>query len=196
MEGYAPIIYILSGLGADSIVRALNELGIDFYSMKPVLPSVVVRNLNTLTRQRDHHAFFSDTSEENAETGTFLKQDKLEETIKYVLLRFNLLPHRKSTKCVQDALALYMSSSGLNPLLTKFLYPQVAQRYRVSNISVEKNIRNAITQIQKNNTELFRDIFSYSTKRHITNGEFLSIMSDYISKSVKRNNNLAHGEPK
>jgi len=38
--------------------------------------------------------------------------------------------------------------------------------------------------MQKSKTEMFSEIFSYSTKEHITNGEFLSVMSDYIRKRV------------
>jgi len=196
MKEYDPLIYILSGFGTDPVVRTFNELGVDYYSMKPVSPSVVVRNLRTLIHQRDSHAFSSDACGDSERIEAVLIQETLEETIKCILLRFGLLPHRASTECVLDALVLYTNSSESNPLLTKFLYPQVAQRHNLSGISVEKNIRHAITQIQKRNTELFQEIFSYSTKGRITNGEFLSVMSDYVSKSMKGSYCLAHGEPK
>jgi len=32
---------------------------------------------------------------------------------------------------------------------------------------------------------LYHEIFSYSTKEHITNGEFLSVMSEYIGIYIK-----------
>ena len=95
------------------------------------------------------------------------------------------MPHRTSSKCILDALVLRMNSLDPNPLLTKVLYPQIALKYSLSNTSVEKNIRNAISQMQMNNTEIFNEIFSYSTKGRITNGEFISVMSDYINKRMR-----------
>jgi len=196
MKEYDPMIYILSGLGTDPIIRELNELGIDFYSMKPVALSVIVQNVHKLIRQRDPRAFSLAPSEDSRKNAGVLKQELLENTIKNTLLRFGLLPHRTSSKCVLDALVLYTNSAASIPLLTKVLYPQIAIRYGLNSSSVEKNIRNAISQMKMNNTEAFNEIFSYSTKENITNGEFLSVMTDHINKRMKVSSYSIQGEPK
>jgi len=184
MKEYDPIIYILSGLGTDSIVKALNELGVDFYSMKPVSMSVVVRNLNALINQRNKNKSFSALADDSA------KQEILEDVTKYTLRNLGIMPHRISSKCITDALLMYMYNSEPNPVLTKVLYPEVAKKHGINSSSVEKNIRNTISQMQKNKTEMYNEIFSYSTKENITNGEFLSVMSDYINRFVKSNRYL------
>jgi len=181
MKDYEPIIYILSGLGTDPIIRALNELGIAFYSMKPVSMSVIIQNLKILINQQNPHAFFIEDNRKNAGG---IKQEILEDETKDILLQLGIMPHRISSKCVMDALVMYMCSSDPIPVLTKVLYPQIAEKYGINNSSVEKNIRDAISLIQRNKTDMYNAIFSYSTKENITNGEFLSVMSAYISKNV------------
>jgi two-component system response regulator (stage 0 sporulation protein A) len=181
MKKYVPIIYILSGLGTDSIIRAFNELGVDFYSMKPVSMSVVVRNLDALVRQRENEEI--NTARVPVEDG--MKDDFLEDAVKNTLLHLGIMPHRISSKCITDALLLYICNAGSNPMLTKDIYPEIAKKYGLSNSSVEKNIRDTIAQIQKKKTEMYSEIFFYSTNLHITNGEFLSVMSDYICKCLK-----------
>ena len=191
MEGYSPIIYILSALGTDSIVRALNELGIDFYSMKPVSMSVIVRNLNALIKRHGETETNSAPAEDREKITETVNRELFEDTIKYILLHLGIMPHRISSKCVLDALMIYTRDPETNSLLTKVLYPQIAEKQGLNNSSVEKNIRDAISLIQRNKTDMYNDIFSYSTKGNITNGEFLSVMSDYVSKSVKSGINSA-----
>jgi two-component system response regulator (stage 0 sporulation protein A) len=196
MKEYDPLIYILSGLGTDPVIRTLNELGVDYYSMKPVPLSVIVQNLKTLLNQRGPCAFSPDPSEGSGKPAGGLMQKTLDDAIKTILLRFGLLPHRTSTKCVLDALVYYINSHEPNPLLTKVLYPQIAARHGLNHSSVEKNIRNAISQMQMNNTDAFNEIFSYSTRGRITNGEFLSIMSDYLKKHMEGSVAFANGDSK
>jgi len=189
MKEYDPIIYILSGLGTDSIIKAFNELGVDFYSMKPVSMSVVVNNLKMLIKQRDNSNNNSPetfvVSDENGESIKGEKQRLLEDIIKDTLLHLGVMPHRISSKCVTEALLLYICNPEPSPLLTKVIYPAIAKKYNINSSSVEKNIRETISQMQRDKNEIYDEIFFYSKNRRITNGEFLSVMSDYINKYMK-----------
>ena len=153
MKGYSPIIYILSGLGTDPIVRTLNELYVDFYSMKPVAISIIMGNINMLIKNRDNLGIISAPAEENEGNKENMKAEILKDVIKNLLLRFGIMPHRISSKCVMSALVMYTNSHESFSTLTKGLYPQIAEEYGLSDLSVEKNIRNAISQIQRNKTE-------------------------------------------
>ena len=187
MNKYDPIIYILSGFGTDPIVRALNGLGVDFYSMKPVPMNVIVSNLNTLIEQRGNAAACFAHDEDG------VKKELAEDIIRSTFLNLGIMPHRISSKCITDALLIYMRDPGSSPLLTKVIYPEIAKKYGLNNSSVEKNIRNAICQMKKNGAGIYNEIFSYSTKGHVTNGEFLSVMADYINKYMR---NSRHSEVK
>jgi len=186
MKNYNPIIYILSAVGTAPIVRALNELSVDFYSMKPVSMSLIISNINKLIDQRGGSAKFYAPDESGS-----IKKEVIENAVKSTLLHLGIMPHRVSSKCITDALLIYMYCPEPNPMLTKVIYPEVAKKHGLNNSSVEKNIRNAISRIQKNNTGIYNEIFSYSTKGSITNGEFLSVMSDYINKYLKNSGYLA-----
>ena len=183
MKGYNPIIYILSGLGTDLIIKTLNRLDIDFYNIKPVSVSVIMDNLNILIKQLNSEEVITGESKEEEKEN--VKKEMLEDVTKNLLLRFGIKPHRISSKCVIDALVTYTQNPESFSVLTKVLYPRIAEKYGLNNSSVEKNIRNSITQMQENQTEIFKDVFSYSTKKRITNGEFISVMSDYINKNIK-----------
>jgi len=85
-----------------------------------------------------------------------------------------------------DALMLYLRSDKTFPMLTKDIYPTIAKKYGMSTSSVERNIRRAVGKMQQQKSDTYNEIFSYVTAQHITNGEFLSVMSDYIGKNIKR----------
>jgi len=179
IKGYDPFIYILSGLGTDSIIMELNELNVNFYSMKPVKADVIIRNLNIVGGYRN----IEKTSVSKGDK--VVQEDTLEGVIKEVLLRLGMKPHLISSKCVIDSLVIYMNSPESEHGLTKILYPQIAEKYCIYNSSVEKNIRSAVSRMQRNKTELYCEIFAYHTIGRITNGEFLSVMAGYIRKIMK-----------
>ena len=180
MNGYDPVIYILSGMSSTNIIKTLNDLDINFYSMKPVALDVVIQNLITLMRNRS-----IDEPERFMSVGASQSpQDLISDLVKSVALELGILPHRISAKCTIDALIYYLERPDSIHILTKVLYPQIAEKYGLNYYSVERNIRNAISTMQKADTALYTKIFSYSQNKRITNGEFLSVVSEYISKQV------------
>jgi len=181
MEGYVPIIYVLSGLGTDQVARTLNGLGIDFFSVKPVSMSVIIQNLNMLAEWQGFRVFLPDP----ADPGD-IKQEALENKIRNILLRLGIIPYRVSSKCLKEALVMYACHSEAIPNLSKDLYPQIADKYGLSVSAVERNIRHAVLLARKNQTDMYDEIFSYPANGNITTGEFLAATSDYISRTTKK----------
>ena len=184
MEGYSPIIYMLSGLGTDSAVKQLNELGIDYYSMKPISMDMVIDTLMTLVKHRRVLAALA--HEPGGENKIAVENDLIEPQVRDLLRRLGIMPHLISFKCVFDAIMMYPRNSEQHVLLSKDLYPQVAKKHNTTSSAVEKNIRYAISQMQKLHTQTYSNLFFYSKAGHITNGEFLSVLSDYIGRMEKR----------
>lgn len=188
IEGYNPLIYVISGIGTDTIIYVLNDLNIDFYSMKPVSIDVVIQNLNHAVNRRvkagivqssaDVSSLVYESQEEALKPS--VKLPPVTDIIRDTVFRLGMPPHRISTKCVIDALTYYITNPDSARALTKVLYPEIAKKYDISESSAEKNIRNAISGIYKNKTEMFDQIFMYSNNRKVTNGEFLSVVSDFI----------------
>ena len=86
MRGYSPIVYVLSGFGAYPVVKELSELGVDFFSMKPVAVEVIVSTIKTLVKYRDN----PDQPDHSAEEEN-ARQDVLEAGIKDILLRLGIM---------------------------------------------------------------------------------------------------------
>jgi len=178
MIEYTPIIYILSGLGVDPVIKELSELGVDFFGRKPVPMDVVMHTLTTLVKHRGT-ASSADGGDKVA------KKQEFSGVIWNILLHLGMSPHLTSSKCVLEALFLYPRDCGSLTALSKSIYPRIGEKYSISASSVERNIRHAITIMQKKKTGLCTEIFSYSITGHISNGEFLSVLSEYIGKVTK-----------
>lgn len=66
-------------------------------------------------------------------------------------------------------------------LVTKWLYPEVAQHYRTSWHAVERNIRTAITLIWNTNAPLLETIAGYPLPGKPGPAQFIAIMAAYLS---------------
>lgn len=186
IKGYNPIIYIVSGIGTDTIIALLNELLIDFYSLKPVRMEVLMHNLRNIISKLEERkkAMPPPAPAPSAGPARFPPHmDTTEYRIKTIVYQLGLVPHRKSTIYLIDALLFYIQNPDSNNMITKVLYPEVAKKSGVSGLSVEKNIRSAISKIQSNPTFMFHQIFTHGMDERITNSEFLYMIAEFISRN-------------
>ena len=65
-------------------------------------------------------------------------------------------------------------------LITKWLYPQVAQRYHTTAGAVERNIRTIILRVWRLNRETLEHIAGCSLTAKPTAAQFISILSTYL----------------
>ena len=185
MKNYSPIIYILSGIGTQRIITLLNTLNIDFFSLKPVSLEIVIKNLKSVDSQRydvmdpGQNQIFTPRGVKSAvESGD--KRRRIEQ----LTMQLGMLPHRKSTKCINDALVCCAEDPENTQLITKILYPDVAKKNGMKPSAVERNIRQAIEFAQKAKTPTYDLIFAYFPNKKITNSEFLAVITDYLSMKL------------
>ncbi|MDR3278588.1 MAG: response regulator [Oscillospiraceae bacterium] len=174
MRGYAPVIYMLSGIGAGTVFRILNDLGIDYYSMKPVDISVILRNIRMILQKKQG---------ELTERPPAAAPDAYEERARGVMRELGAPPGFLSTRCAIEVVALCLRYENSPRILTKILYPEAAKKCGVTPASVEKNIRGVVAQLQKKKTVLFEQVFAYHGEGKISNGEFILTVADYIRGS-------------
>lgn len=169
MRDYSPMIYMLTGIGTDSIIKILNELGIAFYSMKPISVELILRNLHKLidvqvaSKRQD--------------------RDASEEKILSTLYKLGLPPSSRNTHYIKFAIMLYLEKLDDPYALTKVIYPQIAKKYSVTPASVERSMRYSISKLQDCKTELYKQIFELSSSYSNTNREFFAFVAEYISNS-------------
>ena len=202
-HGYDPIIYILSGIGTDTIIKILNDLNVDFYSMKPVDLNALLQKLKEVVT---HRALASaapssggNTKEPSASGGLLSgmvhppnggntkgpSAATLEETVMDVVCKLGILPHLRANQSACEAITYYINNPKSFQQLTKTIYPEVAKLLHTSPTAVERNIRRAVYHMLQNKTELYKEIFAYYPVEFITNSEFLSIVSNYIASQLK-----------
>lgn len=178
VPAYKPKIYILSGIGTQTIVKILNDLDVDYYSLKPVSIDLVIDVLTKITAHPPQEPHDRET--EAGRSPQIAAADPVSvEMIKRVLNCLGIPSHLFSTKCMITALVLYHSDSNSHIMLTKDLYPKVAKSLGLSSSSVERNLRNAVAKVMGTRTTLFRELFP-NGDRKISNGEFLATIDDYM----------------
>ncbi|MCI8631282.1 MAG: sporulation protein [Firmicutes bacterium] len=67
-------------------------------------------------------------------------------------------------------------------LVTKWLYPDVAERYDTSWKSVERNIRTAANVAWQANPELLSEYAGFTLSERPCNSQFLAILANYCSR--------------
>ncbi len=176
MRPYDPIIYILSGIGTDTIIKLLNDLDIDFYSMKPVTLELVIQSLRKIVGQRE--LLIQSGEIESMQLKEHGRSP--EEVVLNFVVQLGMPPHLLSTRCVVDSLLYFINDNSYLRMLTKSLYPEIARTRGISPASVEKNIRNAIAHMRRQDSELYQRLFSYTDGEKITNGQFLTVAAGYL----------------
>ncbi len=174
LEGYEPILYILSGLGSDEMVHTLNGLGVDYYSMKPIPAELVIQNIQRITRKRQSWVEWDGMQYPGVEE--YAEKDAVKQTS----IQLGLTPSRISTQYVIEAIKMCMETPENYGLLTKVIYPEIAKKHDATPASVERNIRSAVSQVKKRNTLLSQKIFAHLASEKITNSEFLSLVTEHV----------------
>lgn len=183
MKQYNPIIYMLSGIGSDTVITILNELDIDFYNMKPISLQLTIQNLKKILLHKGKKT----TDSKNYEALT------REQLMHNILTDLGLSPHLLCTKYIFDALNYYNQNPESFTMLTKILYPHIADKNNSTAGAVEKNIRFGIKRMESWNTVIYREIFSFYINKKITNSVFLNIISAYIEAVFNKNMNPPKG---
>lgn len=175
MRDYRPVVYVLSGMGTSSIIKALNGLDVDFFSLKPVSLEVIVSNLKNVASRRGA----------SSKPRRSVTQARTSELIEGLTTQLGIAPHRKSTICVNEALKYCVDNPDGTNLITKILYPEIAKKHGMTSSTVERNIRHAISLIQKARTSTYMRMFAYADGKKLTNSEFLAVVSEYIAINNK-----------
>ena len=181
IDNYSPIIYIMSGISTNGIIKALNQLDVDFFSMKPVSIEIIMQNLNAIIKKRayGHEIGAYDMVASHTRGGS--AREEVADRVKALTLQLGVPPHHKSARCMNDALVYCMAHPDGTHLITKVLYPEIAKKNGITTSAVERNIRHAIGVVQKTKTPVYNRIFSYAGSKRVTNAEFLSVVIEYLS---------------
>ena len=105
--------------------------------------------------------------------------------VKELIKVLGIMPRVKGYFYINEAVEI-IRRKGEEPLLiTKDIYPEIAQKYETSTECVERAIRTSINTAWMNNREMVNKIARYPLRFRPTNKEFLFMVADYIEESEK-----------
>lgn len=175
-----PVIIIISGIISDANTYLLRNVGIDYYMVKPVLPSAVlerIRDLLEMCKTTPLPDLATYASLEVADAGD------IDCDLTTLLIDIGIPASLSGYTYLREAIRLVIDS-GATPdgLLSKQIYPVIAKKHGKSMASIEKAIRTAIeTAWIRGRTDLLDRLFGYTVSAQRgkpTNTEFIAMIAD------------------
>ena len=101
-----------------------------------------------------------------------------------VMVELGMPAHLRGYHYLREGICMSMENMELVGSITKLLYPEIAKRYRTTDVKVERAIRSVIEiGWERGNEGVFEDIFGYSRmhgKQRPTNSEFILGVADWL----------------
>lgn len=170
-------VIVLSSFGDDYTVKKVQELGANYFMLKPVDMNVLETRITELVSHND--------------PVQISRLGKAEMEISTLLHNLGIPSHVRGYKYIRDGVMILYANDGLVTLVTKEIYPQIASKYDTTTARVERAIRHAIEiSWTRGDIKLMEEIFGNSIdfdRSRPTNAEFLTGIADrfrMMSKTV------------
>ncbi len=182
-----PRVIMTSAVGQDSIIQKAVSLGAQYYLVKPINMSLLIKRINQMNE--DAADIFVNESGGNKLNKSMMLRDSLanndlEIDITNLIHEIGVPAHIKGYQYLRDAITLVVENMDLMSAVTKELYPTVAAMNNTTASRVERAIRHAIElSWNRGKLETLNKLFGYTVqndKGKPTNSEFIAIISDKL----------------
>lgn len=185
LEKY-PRIIITSAIGQDSIIQKAMSLGAQYYLVKPINLSLLVKRINQLNDAAEGTLQANKNS--NLRKSLVMKDsllnNDLEIDITNLIHEVGVPAHIKGYQYLRDAITLVVNNMDYLSAVTKELYPAIATMNSTTPSRVERAIRHAIEIAwNRGKLETLDSLFGYTVKTDKgkpTNSEFIAIIADKL----------------
>lgn len=176
-----PKVIMMSAFGQESFVSQANELGVDFYLMKPFRLETLVRRIRQVAA---------------SDLGTVHSETERMEIKKCLAQYFSMIgvpSHYKGYRYLLEAVSLVVQDASWLDGVTKELYPAIGEKFGTSPTQVERAIRHAIETTWANgDPDAWRKELRCGLpkdRRKPTNSSFIAKMADVVRLDL----NIYHG---
>jgi len=182
-----PRVVMTSAIGQDSIIQKAMSMGAQYYLVKPVNMSLLVKRINQL-ENKVTDIFRPEIGQTNLKKSLVLKDsllnNDLEIDITNLIHEIGVPAHIKGYQYLRDAITLVVGNMDLLSAVTKELYPVVASMNNTTPSRVERAIRHAIELAwNRGKMETLESLFGYTVQQQKgkpTNSEFIAIIADKL----------------
>ena len=178
-----PKVIMLTAFGQEAITQKAVELGASYYILKPFNLDVLAERIRQLGNGR------SNGYTTNTPAPRQIKKD-LQEEVTSIIHEIGIPAHIKGYLYLREAILMVVEEVELLGMVTKVLYPRIAERYDTTSSRVERAIRHAIEVAwSRNNIDIIKKFFGYTinTERgKPTNSEFIALVADRLRLSHRQ----------
>ena len=168
-------IMVLSSFKYDFTMRRVQPLGANYFMLKPVDMDIVNSRIMDLVSHKDEM--------------NLVKANKIEIEVSTLLHDLGIPSHVRAYQYIREGVMLLYANDGVTSLVTKEIYPKIANKYQTTSSRVERAIRHAIEiSWTRGDIKLMEDIFGNSVdfdRSRPTNSEFLSPLADRFKLNTK-----------
>ncbi len=161
-------IMVLSSFKDDFTIRKVQALGGSYFMLKPVDMDVVNSRIMDLVTHKEEISVAS--------------SGKIEIKVSSLLHDLGIPSHVRGYQYIREGVMMLYAEDGMATLVTKELYPKIANKYQTTSSRVERAIRHAIEiSWSRGDIKLMENLFGNSIdfdRSRPTNAEFLTTIAD------------------
>lgn len=186
MKSY-PRVIMTSAVGQDSIIQKAMSMGAQYYLVKPINLSLLIKRINQLD-EGNMGVIQGGAQNTNLRKSLVMKDsllnNDLEIDITNLIHEVGVPAHIKGYQYLRDAIGLVVDNMDFLSAVTKELYPAIASINKTTPSRVERAIRHAIEIAwNRGKLETLDSLFGYTVKTDKgkpTNSEFIAIIADKL----------------
>ena len=201
-ERRRPIFIIETALRMENLVNEAVRAGADYYMMKPVSNSMLIKRIFQLMEREEGQKLPARASEKvlaaaekgvpaspvqalgTAQAEGYRFSGDLEMDVTNILLEIGIPAHIKGYQYIREGIIMSFYDRNMLHYITKFLYPSIAQKYKTTSSSVERTIRHAIEIAwRRGSLDTLEELFGNTVcagKGKPTNSEFMALLTDKL----------------
>lgn len=211
-----PVMIVETSLHMTSLVEEALCLGADYYMMKPVSNSMLIKRMQQILRGKRMQKFaeVQSVTEDKTADVVFFEPRKKEEVIANstpkitgntysysgdieidvtnILLEIGIPAHIKGYQYIREGIIMSYYDGTMLQYVTKSLYPSIAEKYKTTSGSVERTIRHAIEVAwRRGNLDTLERFFGNTIsagKGKPTNSEFMALLTDKLRLEYRPKN--------
>lgn len=209
-----PVFIIETALRMGNMIEQALQAGADYYMMKPVSASVLIKRIKQLGQADSSVEAIkkqsavpdnvvdlpadvepADAKPARQAYGEALHSrytGDLEIDITNILLEIGIPAHIKGYQYIREGIMMAYCDQNMLHYITKFLYPSIAKKYHTTSSSVERTIRHAIEVAwRRGNIDTLEEVFGYTVsagKGKPTNSEFMALLTDKLRLEYRMRN--------
>ena len=174
-KGIEKKIIVLSSFKDDFSIKKIQTLNASYYMLKPIDLSILETRMMELF-EVDHNIEYKGSINVEVEVSSLLHD-------------LGIPSHVRGYRYIRDGVMLLYESSSLVNLVTKDVYPIIAEKYDTTSTRVERAIRHAIEiSWMRGDIKLMEELFGNSIdfdRSKPTNAEFLTTIADKFKLYTK-----------